>query len=298
MLEGARANHVGLVAGYWARFSVRMGGGLLTLCLVLLVGLGIASAFISPLEALIEAGPEVGHSEQEAADFLDKIARSDQVVDVVEWMTGDADQAAYLLRTQPALLSAIFLVLLIAVPFLAVTAGFNQLAGDVGSRGLRFVLLRTERPNVFFGRFLGTTAFFAISLAVTFLVLVVYVAAKFRIYSVGAQAWWGFQGFFGCLMLALPYLALCAWISGLMDSAFGSFMICTLLAGFPVLFIALLDATMAGDQGGLMRILPWGWKFDLLDGDVGMRLLACAVLTGFTALFLALGLRSFGKRDL
>jgi hypothetical protein len=298
MLTGLRSAHVGLIARYWVRFSVRTGGGLMTLCLVLMVGLGVGAAFISPIEQVMKTGPSVGHTELETADFMDQVAGSDQVVGIVKWITGDEGQARYLLREQPALLSAIFVFFLILFPFVATVAGFNQTAGDIGTRGLRYLLLRTERPNVFLGRFVGTVGFVAFALALTFLVLLVYVALRFRIYAPGELVAWTLQGYLACFFLCLPYVALCAWLSGLLDGAFAALSICQMVVGFPILFLHLADANVDGDQSWLLRLLPWGWKYDLLDGDLGTRAVAYAVMVGFTLLFLALGLRAFGKRDL
>jgi hypothetical protein len=55
---------VGLVASYWVRFSLRTGGGLICLLLVLLTGLGVGAAFVTPIENVMKASPEVGHTGQ------------------------------------------------------------------------------------------------------------------------------------------------------------------------------------------------------------------------------------------
>ena len=48
----------------------------------------------------------------------------------------------------------------------------------------------------------------------------------------------------------------------------------------------------------LERLLPWGWKYELLSRDAGRRLLASVVMLGFAAAFLWLGGRHFRRRDL
>jgi ABC-type transport system involved in multi-copper enzyme maturation permease subunit len=298
MTEGLRWSHVRLVAAYWMRFSLRTGGGLMALFFVLTVGLGVAAAFVSPLEAMMKEGEGVGHTGAETAAWVDKVAGSEQVVDVVDVLLGDRDQTTYLLRERPALLSVMFLVLLIAFPFTVCLAGFNQTAGEIGSGGLRYLLLRTERPNVFLGRFLGAAAFTAGALALTFLVIFAYVALKFPIYGTSTLAAWSLQGYGACLFVALPYLALCAWISGMLDGAFGALALCELAVGFPVLLLHLASSSLPGEQGWLLRLLPWGWKYDLLHGDLATRLLARGAMVLFTAVFLVAGLRAFARRDL
>jgi ABC-type transport system involved in multi-copper enzyme maturation permease subunit len=295
---GLRAGHVRLVAGYWARFSLRTGGGLMCILVVLIVGLAVAATFITPLEILMKQGDEVGHTQDEVIAQIDKVAQSDQVVDVVTYVTGSSDEAAYLLRDQPALFSAILVLLLFAFPFMACQAGFNQTSGDIGNRGLRYLLLRTERANIFLGRFLGAVQFLAFSSAVLMALLVIYVGAKFGIYAWGDLITWGAQGFLACMGLAIPYLAMSAWISGGIDSPFGALTLCVLLTGFPILFLKLADATIKGEQDWLMRLLPWGWKFDLLSSNLLTRLLAFGMMAAFTAFFLWIGFRHFHKRDL
>jgi hypothetical protein len=87
-------------------------------------------------------------------------------------------------------------------------------------------------------------------------------------------------------------------MSGLLDSPFGSLSICLLLTGFPIIFVKMANVATRDAAPWLEKLLPWGWKYDLLSGEVGARLLAYVVMLGFTALFLSLGLRSFRKRDL
>lgn len=298
-LTGLRADHVRLIGRYWMRFSLRTGGGLMTVLAVLIAGLSVGMMFAAPVESLMARAPGLGHAEGEAASTVDRIARSDEVVDLVKWVTGtDEAQVSYLLRSQPALLSAIFLVLLIVFPWIVCLGAFNQTSGDIANRGLRYLLLRTERPNIFLGRFVGTVAFLAISLAVLMVILVTYLGLKFDIYHAGDLLLWSLQGYVAFLVLALPFAAMCAWISSAIDSPFGSLVICALLVGFPIMFFAIANATLGGDAPWLQRLLPWGWKYDLLAGDVGTRLGGYGMMLAFTGLFLLLGLRHFRRRDL
>ena len=125
-----------------------------------------------------------------------------------------------------------------------------------------------------------------------------YVGLKFRIYSFTNLAWWGSQGAVALFLISLPYIALCSWFSGLLDGAFSSLAICLLVTGFPVLFLSVASSTAGGDADWLMRVLPFGWKYDLLSGHLVTRVTGYLAMLGFTALFLTLGMRSFQKRDL
>ena len=85
----------------------------------------------------------------------------------------------------------------------------------------------------------------------------------------------------------------------MLDSAFGSLALCFAAVVGSILIALMANAAARGvDLDWLWRVIPWGWKFDLLSGDVMTRLTAYGVMLGFTLLFLTLGLRTFTKRDL
>lgn len=298
-LAGLRADHVRLIARYWVRFALRTGGGLMTILVVLLAGLSLASIFFAPVEMLMEKSPELGHESGEAAAAMDRIARSEQVASVVGWVTGARqEQVDYMLQDNPALLSAVFLVLLAMLPWIVCLGAFNQTSGDIANKGLRYLLLRTERPNIFFGRFLGALVFLAASLGLLLLLLAAYVGLKLNVYEAGALTGWTLQAYAAFLVLALPYVALCAWVSSAIDSPFGALALSLLASGFPVAFLKLLGAAMRTPPEWLDRLLPWGWKYDLLSANLGTRFVAVVALLGFTLAFLALGARHFRRRDL
>ncbi|MAG58443.1 MAG: hypothetical protein CMJ83_19320, partial [Planctomycetes bacterium] len=91
-------------------------------------------------------------------------------------------------------------------------------------------------------------------------------------------------------------------VEGSTSGPFISFAIGTLAISFPLGMLAMvksiLETTPNGDFGWIMRLLPWGWKYELLEGDLGARFLAILVMVGFTTAFLWLGYSRFRKRDL
>ena len=300
MLNGLDLGGIRLVASYSVRFSIRTGGGLMALLVILTIGLTASTFIVKPVEFAMAQGPDLGHSEAETAARIDEISQSDGIVDLVKGLTGSSrEETEYLLREQPALLSAIWLVLLLVFPFMACLSGFNQTAGEIGTRGLRYLLLRTARVNIFLGRFLGTFLFTAVSAALMVGVLIAYIGIKMNIYPLMDLLSWGLQGYLSLMLVAGAYLALCAWVSAMLDSAFASLALCTAIAGGSIIVVKLADAMTRGvDLEWLALLLPWGWKFDLLSGDLGTRLLADGAMLGFMLVFLALGLRTFTKRDL
>ena len=313
MMEPATSNasrvwspqHVWLIAFYSMRFALRSGGGLMFLLIFLTVGLSVASLFITPLESLVKYDSAVPGG-MDAVEISTTILESEMVADAVEWITdSDRDQSEYLLQEQPALLSAILLILLIAVPFTTCFGAFNQTSGDIASRGLRYLLLRTERANIFLGRFVGALLFTIVSAIGTMLVIILYVQFKVGAYP-GMDLWlWGLQGLAAVFFLSLPYIALCAWVSCMLDTAFGSLAICLLISGFSLVILYIFKLTLLTSMkvdpeslNWLFKTVPWGWKYDLLHGAPVVRMTAMLAMLGFTVVFLLLGLRHFQKRDL
>jgi hypothetical protein len=271
---------------------------------LLIAGLSIASIFVTPLEQFVKGMG--GDPSADPAQLADQVLRSPVVKDAVGWITGaDSTQADYLLEKRPALFSAIMLFLLLAIPYTTCIGGFNQTSGDIASKGLRFLLLRTERINIYLGRLVGAALFTTIAAASVIALIVIYIHLKFGMYEFWPLMSWALEGLFAVLLLSVPYLALCAWISGKIDSPFASLALCLLAAGFTVVFIMIVKMMLiaktsltADDLGWMFKVLPWGWKYDLLSHSFATRLTAVAAMIGFTGLFLSLGIRSFNRRDL
>ena len=164
------ARHMHLICSYWCRHAVRSGSGLVYLLIALVFGLTVAHILIMPIEQLmIQQKQKTGQTDPDAIaktivsvgrpiaqwvlglKSMDEIAQEGMVPPgaVVELGDSSADQwTRFLLEDKPALLSAILLVLLFGMPFVISFLAFNQVSGDVQTRGLRYLLLRTERRSI------------------------------------------------------------------------------------------------------------------------------------------------------
>lgn len=103
-------------------------------------------------------------------------------------------QKQFLVEKKPALLSAILLVMLFGMPFVISFLAFNQISGDVQSRGLRYLLLRTGRSSIYFGRFLGVALFFTRVMGFIIATIVLYLGLEVRIYPATPLLVWSAQG--------------------------------------------------------------------------------------------------------
>ncbi len=285
-----RGRHLKLIAYHSAKHSIRGGMGLVFTFLTLIVGLSIAAVFISPIEQIARhakaSGVDSGSEAENTKEILDQLVHEGKPA--IKWALGaDDEQVTYLTETKPALVSAIFIALLFAVPFLVVFGAFNQTAGDISNKGLRYLLLRTERANIFVGRFLGTLLFTWIVLAILMAILLLYLAFKAKFYPFGDLGLWMLQGYIAMCIFTVPYVALCAWISGAVDSAFVSMVLALLVAGFIPMIVAIARNINAA-AGYFGYVLPWPLKYELISGDITHVLGSIAAMAGFTALFMFL----------
>lgn len=299
VFSGLNWKHVSIISIYSIRFSVRTGSGLVFLLVLLLTGLFIASSFITPVEALVKEAKKNPSVEMTSQEIVKEIASSQIVINAVKWITsGDDDQVNYLLKEKPALLSVVLIFLLIFQPFIVAFGAFNQTSGDIASKGLRYLLLRTERANIFIGRFIGTVLYTLVVLVILVAIISVYIGLSMKVYSFGELVLMSIQGLIALILISLPYIALCAIVSCLIDSSFGSLVLCQLVIGFPPIFLILVNNMLRGSCNWINLLQPWGWKNDLLHVNSAKVLLAGGVMIGFTLLFIYLGMKIFQKRDL
>jgi ABC-type transport system involved in multi-copper enzyme maturation permease subunit len=330
-LKTLTTSHIRLISLYWSRYAVRSGSGLVYLLIALIFGLSVAHILIAPVEQLIaEQKRETGRMDPPVV----RQAISEIGQPVVQWVLGrktmrqiiqegaERQRAAmndpngtamaearqesnsgfdawvnFLLERRPALLSAIFLVLLFGMPFVISFLAYNQVSGDIQSHGLRYLLLRTERSNIYFGRFLGTVIFSTAVMAIIVATITFYLGAKTRIYPAPALAGWAVQGFLALALLMVPYIAVCSLISASVDSPFLSLVLAkVVIAG--VLFLAILGALAWKPAKYLKYALPWGWQCNLLHPEPARWLGAFAACLAYTAVFLMLGYYRFERRDL
>jgi ABC-type transport system involved in multi-copper enzyme maturation permease subunit len=183
------------------------------------------------------------------------------------------------------------------LPFLVALGAFNQLSGDVQTKGIRYQLLRVARTNLYLGRFLAVVLFTAGLLAVVIAIVVLYLGVEIGVYGAGDLVGWGLWGFAALTIASLPYIALCSLISAGVDSPFGSLTIAHIVIGAVPTF-ALIGRASWEPLAKVNYLLPWGIQSWLLHPDASKVLLAAGACLGYTILFLGLGHLRFTRRDL
>ena len=316
-------SHVRLISLYWSRYAVRSGSGLVYLLIAMVFGLSVAHIIIMPVERLMamqkkqigQANPQLIKKTiidigQPIIQFVLGIKTLEQVAkeaalpqpstpnDNSNSVQSKFDPwTDFLMEKKPALLSAIFLILIFGMPFVISFLAFNQISGDVQNHGLRYLLLRTERCNIFFGRFIGTTFFSTVVMAIIVATITLYLGMKTRLYPASDLAIWAVQGFLALSILMAPYIAVCSLISASVNSPFLSLVLAkVVIAG--VLLIAILGSMKWKPAKYILYALPWGWQNNLLHPAASHWLVAVFASLIYTAFFLALGYIRFETRDL
>jgi ABC-type transport system involved in multi-copper enzyme maturation permease subunit len=292
------------------------------LLIALFFGLSVAHMIITPVEMIIDQQSRQG-VEPDREEIVKSIVEVGQAV--IQWALEDKtvedgavggrsksssfeqsffDRSSvpdrwtkFLIDERPALLSVIFLILIFSMPFLISFLAFNQISGDVQNKGLRYLLPRTERANVFFGRFLGTAVFSTIVMAAIIITITFYLGVKIKIYPAGLLSIWAVHGFLALSILMLPYIAVCSLISASVDSPFLSLVLAKLVIG-GVLLSAFVGRLTWKPAVNIKYLLPWGLQNHLLHPDIGHSLAIVLACMGYTAVFLFLGYHRFKTRDL
>jgi ABC-type transport system involved in multi-copper enzyme maturation permease subunit len=256
----------------------------------------MASIVISPLEAVQHKLQLSGANADLAGPQMEEVLHIAKKA--FGWVMGASDsQVDYLITDKPAMVSAILILLVVVTPLFACLAAFNQTSGDNATRGLRYLLIRTERENIYLGRLAGTAAFMAVVLGILFVIVGAYIAIKIHVHPTGGMLLWLLGGYLRLVVLTMPYVALCAWVSGGIDSPFGSLMLSLLFVYVWPLFVAI-GAANADWFHYLQYLTPWGYKWWLFSEQPAMVAAGFGVMLAFTAVITGYGLSRFRKRDM
>lgn len=314
--------HVRLFIRNWIRFTLRSGSGIVFLMATMVFGMITTQTLLGPIEKiLVEETDGMPISKETMINLIIKDGQKH-----VQWILdenpkantqatnnpnrpgaiiafGDEDDTtagrwtSYLLYERPALLSILYLILMYGMPFIIIYLGFNQMAGDIHSRGLRYLLFRTARINLYYGRFLGAVLFSAIVIACMITLITLYVGIQIGIYAPGELLGWAFQGFIMFSILMIPYLAICTAVSSSVSTPFLA------LATSELIVIGAMVAPSIGESiwgplENLKYVLPWGIQKHLFHPDWQHFLGAAAGCIGYSLVFSLLGYVRFQRRDL
>jgi ABC-type transport system involved in multi-copper enzyme maturation permease subunit len=205
--------------------------------------------------------------------------------------------ARFLLREKPGVLSLLFLLLCLILPSIIVFSGFNQISEDSRNKGLRYLLMRTRRRDIFFGKYLASVLLTWILLILLFLCILLYIHLKLDLYPFDLLLGWSLRGLLGFALISLPAVAIALGFSGAIDSGVGSLgaTLGTLII-LPLVLVAL--QTVWEPLTSLHYILPYKLSFYLFHPQNIYISATALAMAGYTAGYLAIGYLVFKKRDL
>jgi hypothetical protein len=297
--SGRRIPHVLLIANASIRQALRGASGVLFILSVWAAGLLAAQILFWPVTLLqAQARPGTVLSAREVLEQLNTFLLP-LLSRLLAAAPGHASEtwAEYLLVGRPGFLSLLFLVYSFLTPVIVAFVGSSQIASDTRNKGLRFLLLRTTRRDIFFGKLLGSAAVAAMALLALILAAIAHLQLRIAVYSLGPVIVWGLWGAAAFAILAFPYVSLSLAFSGIIDSGAGAFFSCMgAMVGIPVLGLAL--ARLWQPLGAIAYVMPYRVALLLFSKSPGIVALSALALAGYAAAYAALGYFLFRRRDL
>ncbi len=327
--EIRRVPHIPLIAGQSIKQTLRSPAGVIMFLVIMFIGLFTAQLLLLPIEFVGNQAGQMGMEmdrenaveqiESTAVPLLGRILKrvtgepvekggglgallqiepqqqrmelkeEGNILDAEAW-------AFFLIRKKPAFLSVLFLLFCTIIPSIVIFSSFNQIAGDAKNRGLRYILMRTDRQSLFIGKLLGSIAVTFLFLLVLFISILLYVRIKLDLYAVYALLQWGARGLIGFTLISIPYIALALTFSGIINSGAGA-----LGAALGMLIIVPLLGRLFHSIWGPLQfisvLLPYKLSFFIFHPKGWVVLLSVLGLLGYSILYGALGLLYFRRRD-
>jgi ABC-type transport system involved in multi-copper enzyme maturation permease subunit len=298
------------------RRALKSGRVLVLLILfVLFVGLaltivgGINHQLNAKFEQLSAAGadsPEVraAAKEQLAAgkkDFLKTFITDDQAM---------LDSLAAL----PLVLLVVFKLTLRFLPLFIALMGFDQLAGEVGPKSVRYLVVRVRRSSIILGKLLSQATLFGLLLIICTVLMVLVSKILNPEFAAADVALWTGKLVLSSFTLSVAYLALTALFSALVRQGSVA-LVLNVIALFVIWFIALIGEAFRfpGEEAApnSLAILKsesafafaryasvWHFGEDLLHPHWSRWLTSSLVHVGFGLVFMGLALLALRRRDL
>lgn len=293
-------------------------GRVVVLLLLFLMFVGLALTVVGFFNKQINAKVEE-QAKSAGVDLTDERAK-DQLNEgkkqfLSVFITDDEEMLDSLL-TLPLVLLVVFKLTLRFVPLFVALMGFDQLAGEIGPKSIRFLVVRLKRNNLILGKFASqVTIFTALLFVCTLLMVLVAKVLNADTFTAKEIAIWTARLLVSSFVLALAYLALTTFCSALVRSGAVS-LVLNIMILFGIWFVALVGewyrlpgevaeagsiASMIKDESVMayVRYLSvWHFGQDLLHPDWVRFVTAAVVHVGFAAALLGLAQLSMKKRDL
>ncbi len=199
----------------------------------------------------------------------------------------------------PPLVGA-FAFLMFVMPLLTLTMGYDQCAGDIETRHVRYLAFRIDRTTLYLGKLLGAWMLISLTIALAAVSMAGYIQVRAGTIPGGADFVYLGRCIITVCVAALPLLALL----GLLGTLRGSARRVALLA--VLLWLALALASAAARFGLESELLakvidvlwPTNGRWNLILDEGGPWLVSAARVVLYSVVAVGLGLAHFWRRDL
>lgn len=310
---------LGEIAAVWRGETVRAtrSGRVVVLLLLFLMFVGLSLTIVGFFNKQINAKVE-DQAKAAGVNLEDDKAKEQfnegkkQFLSV--FITDDEEMLDSLLSL-PLVLLVVFKLTLRFVPLFVALMGFDQLAGEIGPKSIRFLVVRLKRNNLILGKFASQVTIFTALLFVCTLLMVLVARVLNPDFSAKEMAVWTMRLLASSFVLAIAYLALTTLCSSIVRTGAVS-LVLNIMVLFGIWFVALIGewyrlpgevaeagslAAMIKDES-VMAYVRYGsvWHFgqDLLHPDWTRFVTAAVMHLGYALVFLGLAQLAMKRRDL
>jgi ABC-type transport system involved in multi-copper enzyme maturation permease subunit len=280
-----------LVANFDLRESLRTRRALVLVLLYLLIAATASGVYVSVVRAIqdtVDAAASAASADQQLDMLKDEGYRS-----LLLFIAGGDQPLANHLATYPAMVLIFAWVSLAFLPWFIALTSYDQIAGDLHLRTIRYAALRTTRAAYVAGKLAAQAVVVAGVAALGMLPVIVIGAIYLPGFDLLATVASLISTLPITLVCALGFLGIVSLASQLCRSP-GTARAAAM--GLLLLVFVLASQDVIGPFFSLFS--PWHWKPGLFHPDIPTRLLSAAACLGLCLGYTALGYLRFRRRDL
>jgi ABC-type transport system involved in multi-copper enzyme maturation permease subunit len=287
-------------------------GRFIALVLLFLMAEGLTLTIVG----FISVGINKQFDTQMSGQGLDPSLMREQILakkkDALSWVMNAEDATIEAMASLPIVLLIVHSLTSRFIPLLIALMGFDQTAGEIGPKSIRFLLLRVRRNSIVLGKFLAQISMMVVLLVPCVVGMILVTKLLNPDFAWAAAFTWGFKLLVALILVGTTYAALTALFSSLVKTgSLALFLNVMGILGF--WFLGLLgeyfripghpavglDAVRPESILGIVRYLVPSTYQDNLLAPVSLDYaIGIFAHLGFTLLFLGLALVGMKKRDL
>jgi ABC-type transport system involved in multi-copper enzyme maturation permease subunit len=193
----------------------------------------------------------------------------------------------------PEVLFAMLIGTIALAPFLASLLGFDSVSSELQHRSIRYWTVRTRRPSYMVGKFLGVFATASLMTLVMHVCIWIVTVVKGDV-PLGPTITWGLRFWLVSLPISAAWCGLACFVSSLLRTPILALLLSVL--GWLVFGLSYVIARVY-ESDTFTWLYPNSYDRLLLSPSPDKALLGVGASFGFAALFVALALVVFLRRD-